>query len=1219
MASVALLAVFLLSGSFPARAQDTRTDQAGSVLREYVDKGYCTYTYVVPPGSRTEGCTPPGLEPQLAETEEETTRLKNQVERLSSLVDTLLPRLDSLSAELSKEKVKSAQMVQNLTRELQEQQIRLLTRLQEQKTSQQGQIGSLSDQLSEERVRSAELKQNFTRKLQEQETRLQTQVQNLAQELQEQETRLQTQVQNLTQELQEQNTSFWTQTVSLSNQLLEEKGMSVRLEQNLTRKLEEQETRIRARLQNLTQELQERKTSQRDQVDSMSYQLSEERARSAELEQNLTQELQEQETRLLTQLQNLSDELSKEKNRGDRQERNMTQTLLLQETKFIGILNSLSDELSEERDRNRGLVTNLSQVQLQLDNITSILYEHNVTIHQRLQCPCEKSVPTETIPPTKATSPLPSASKTEVSTSAKASSNHPVVSTTHVVSPTQSVSTTAAGPKSTTTATRTLTTRPTISSDVITEYAAKSVSGIQIRLASGLTPLEGRVEVRNGTGQWGSVCDDNFDLQDAHVVCRQLGFGAALEVKLAGHFGEGSGNVWLDEVACRGNETDLGDCPADSWGRSDCSHKEDVGVVCAGDAALRLVGGPVPWKGRLQIRPRAALEWGAVCNTGWTEAEAGFVCRQMGYTGGVTSSGQADIGEGSENIWLGDVTCSGDETHILLCGFSWEPSDCHHSQDVQLVCTGGVSVRLIGSRVEVRSGNGELDWGTVCDDGFDDRDAQVFCRQLGYRGGVTTAGGNTGDGAGLIRLGILDCVGNESSVADCEINRWGNHDCSHKKTAGVMCTDDVSVRLNGSQSPLQGRVEIRPKHGDWGTICDDGFDDRDAQVVCRQLGYRGGVATAGGDFGEGTGNIWLRNLNCFGNESSLEGCLIQNSNSRDCVHMQDVGVVCKGDVSVRLTGGQSSSEGRVEVRPGNGDWGTVCDDGFDDRDAHVVCRQLGYQGGVARVGGSFPEGTGNIWLDNLNCAGNESSVADCEINRWGDHDCTHKEDAGVVCGDAAEEDCAGYYSSGRTSGVYPIGLLPADVQAYCDMNTTGGGWTVIQRRQDGSVPFNRTWEEYKLGFGNKNGEYWLGNENIHLLTNQKNYRLRIDLVDWNNESVYAEYSTFRVSGESDGYRLHISGYSGTAGDSITFYDNGYMFSTVDRDNDGWAGHCSQQHGQGGWWFGSGCGHSFLNGRYLGNCGNSCPALQGANAQGLMWVLWRGGRYSLKYVSMKIRP
>ncbi|CAH1224798.1 FCN1 [Branchiostoma lanceolatum] len=189
----------------------------------------------------------------------------------------------------------------------------------------------------------------------------------------------------------------------------------------------------------------------------------------------------------------------------------------------------------------------------------------------------------------------------------------------------------------------------------------------------------------------------------------------------------------------------------------------------------------------------------------------------------------------------------------------------------------------------------------------------------------------------------------------------------------------------------------------------------------------------------------------------------------------------------------------------------------------------------------------------------------------------------------AEADCAAYHASGQTtSGVY---TLSSGVQAYCDMDTAGGGWTVIQRRQDGSVPFNRTWEEYKQGFGDKNGEYWLGNENIHLLTQQKSYTLRIDMSDWEGESRFAVYSTFRVSGESDGYRLSISGFTGDAGDSMGG-NNGQQFSTVDRDNDVVSsGHCSQLRGQTGWWF-STCGVSFLNGRYLGNCGSSCPFQRG---------------------------
>ncbi|XP_035670192.1 techylectin-5A-like [Branchiostoma floridae] len=104
----------------------------------------------------------------------------------------------------------------------------------------------------------------------------------------------------------------------------------------------------------------------------------------------------------------------------------------------------------------------------------------------------------------------------------------------------------------------------------------------------------------------------------------------------------------------------------------------------------------------------------------------------------------------------------------------------------------------------------------------------------------------------------------------------------------------------------------------------------------------------------------------------------------------------------------------------------------------------------------------------------------------------------------------------------------------------------------------------------------------------------------------------RVSSEADGYRLHISGYSGTAGDSMA-YNNGQRFSTVDRDNDVSSGHCSQQYGQVGWWFRH-CGYSYLNGRYLDNCGYFCPSVQG-----VVWYGWRGYYYSLKSVSMKIRP
>eukprot|EP00058_Branchiostoma_floridae_P007810 XP_002593298.1 hypothetical protein BRAFLDRAFT_83845 [Branchiostoma floridae] len=209
------------------------------------------------------------------------------------------------------------------------------------------------------------------------------------------------------------------------------------------------------------------------------------------------------------------------------------------------------------------------------------------------------------------------------------------------------------------------------------------------------------------------------------------------------------------------------------------------------------------------------------------------------------------------------------------------------------------------------------------------------------------------------------------------------------------------------------------------------------------------------------------------------------------------------------------------------------------------------------------------------------------------------------------EDCSSLLRSGTTAnGVYTVHLNPAlEMEVYCDMQTAGGGWTVIQRRLDGSVPFNRTWEEYRQGFGNKNGEYWLGNDIIHFLTEQKDYRLRIDLEDFEGQRRFAEYNTFRVDDQEQNYRLEVSGYQGNAGDSMTI-NNGMSFSTIDRDHDVLRGSCSQHRGKGGWWFRA-CGSALLNGRYLGNCGSSC-----LHSQGVLWGLMT---QSLKSVSMKIRP
>ncbi|XP_032436902.1 tenascin-like isoform X3 [Xiphophorus hellerii] len=204
--------------------------------------------------------------------------------------------------------------------------------------------------------------------------------------------------------------------------------------------------------------------------------------------------------------------------------------------------------------------------------------------------------------------------------------------------------------------------------------------------------------------------------------------------------------------------------------------------------------------------------------------------------------------------------------------------------------------------------------------------------------------------------------------------------------------------------------------------------------------------------------------------------------------------------------------------------------------------------------------------------------------------------------DCSQELLNGVVSSNVVE-IFPQGKLGKSMNVFCDMETDGGGWMVFQRRKDGSVEFYNGWKDYVSGFGNLSGEFWLGLEKIHNLTKMTKMNLRVDLRD-GSEQVFAKYSTFEVSTRN--YKLSVGGYSGTAGDSLSYHNN-CVFSTKDRDPAPWITRCAISY-QGGWWY-KNCHQANLNGRYGIDYKH----------QGVIWKSWKGEHHSIQFTEMKMRP
>ncbi|KAM5151740.1 scavenger receptor cysteine-rich type 1 protein M130-like [Mantella aurantiaca] len=544
--------------------------------------------------------------------------------------------------------------------------------------------------------------------------------------------------------------------------------------------------------------------------------------------------------------------------------------------------------------------------------------------------------------------------------------------------------------------------------------------GLQdLRLSGGQDGCAGRVEVNIG-GEWGTVCDDAWTEKNTEVVCRQLGCppSPAHSVK-ASSFGAGSGKVWMTGVTCSGNETSLRECKYSIEEGDICDHRNDVGVICSGEAEeLRLVGGGSECEGRVEVKHRG--EWGTVCGVNWRRQEAAAVCRQLGcnFTD-IAQVKAASFGAGSGRIWLSHVKCARDEPDLWSCQHRmWGIGRCKHQDDAGVICSAApTELRLVGGdtecegRLEVKH-RGE--WGTVCGESWQDKDAAVVCRQLGCNSSDGEAAlvmaTSFGPGSGKIWLSDVTCAGEESDLWQCRHQMWGNPFCQHKQDVGVICEGEPEkIKLVDGKTECEGRLMVKHR-GEWGSVCGYYWGVSEATVACRQLGcgslQEDGVQAKTANFGAGSGRIWLSHVKCNGRESSLARCHHRMWGAEGCGHKDDVGVICEDrstglSSQLRLVNGSQRCSGRVE-KIYDGEWGAVCGEHWDLKAANVLCRQLHCGTAVSVPHGGYFGEKQPVWKDVFHCRGTESDLKQCAREALGNHNCPNWVTAGVICTGTAE-------------------------------------------------------------------------------------------------------------------------------------------------------------------------------------------------------------------------
>ncbi|XP_059210030.1 scavenger receptor cysteine-rich type 1 protein M130-like [Centropristis striata] len=422
-----------------------------------------------------------------------------------------------------------------------------------------------------------------------------------------------------------------------------------------------------------------------------------------------------------------------------------------------------------------------------------------------------------------------------------------------------------------------------------------------VRLVDGNSLCSGRLEVKSDQSNqsWSSVCEDDFDQQDAEVVCRELGCGAP-SVLQGALYGEGEAPMWTKEFQCGGNESALLDCRSSGSDRNTCSPGRAVGLTCS--EPVRLVGGDSRCAGTLELKHEG--EWRPVGESvdEWTLEEADFACRELDCGSAVSVRRQESS---DRSVWSISYDCV-QSGSLRECAAS-----DNSSHWLNLTCSDFVRLvdgnSLCSGRLEVKSDQSNQRWSSVCEDDFDQQDAEVVCRELGCGAPSVLQGALYGEGEAPMWTKEFQCGGDESALLDCRSSGSDRNTCSPGRAVGLTCSEPESFRLMGGDSRCAGTLELKHE-GEWRPV----FDDypfwilEEADIACREL-YCGSAVSMRREESSHR-SVWSISYDCV-QYGSLRGCAASSYSSTILLS-----IICSGLLLQPKISASSSMDGVSEAK-----------------------------------------------------------------------------------------------------------------------------------------------------------------------------------------------------------------------------------------------------------------------------------------------------------------